>query len=138
MRNAIALQGTLTRYADDLLSSIRLELFLGLVETPIVESRKHIPGDIFLSQLHNGSLRLLDEDRLLMFELTALPYDLIPTARLESIFLYQCAKREALFDYIKGRLSVLDRRPIAPFVQYQFMDMIRGHASSDNKRTRGL
>lgn len=94
-------QSYLTRYLDDLLSSMRLELLLHLVKAPIVESRKHVPGDIFSPQLHNGCLRTLDEDRLSIFEATGLPADLETMARLEGHFLYMCASWETLHDYVK-------------------------------------
>jgi len=118
-------QSHLTRYLNDLLSSMRLELLLSLVKAPIVETRKHIPGDIFSLQLHNGCLQTLDEDRLTIFESTGVPADLEIMARFEAGFLYECASWEILHDYVQHRLDALNGRAIAPLVQATLLKELR-------------
>lgn len=115
----------LTRYLDDLFTSMRLELLLVLVKQPILESRKRVPGDIFSIHLHNGCLRTLDEDKFLIFESTGLQEDLRTMARFESRFIYNCSMLENLNDCTQNRLSVLHRRAIAPLVQASLLDIIR-------------
>lgn len=110
-------QGQLTSYLDDLLSSMRLELLLGLVKAPIFESRKHVPGDIFSRQLQDGYLQTLDEDRLVTFESTGLKADLDIMADFEARFLWHCASRETLHGYVQKHLHALTGRAIAPLIQ---------------------
>jgi len=105
------------RYLDDSLSSMRLELLLGLVKAPSVENRKHVPGDNFSHLLHDGCLRTLDEDRLNIFESTGRKADLRIVATFEGDFLYKCASWETLDYYVQNCLYVLNGRAIAPLVQ---------------------
>jgi len=127
-------QNHLTTYLDDLLSSMRLELLLDLVKAPIIESREHIPGDIFSNQLHNGCLRELDEDRLLTFESTGLQEDLQIIAEFESRILDTCARWETLYDFVEIRLSVSNGRVIAPLVQASLLNRIAISQPSDRGR----
>jgi hypothetical protein len=121
-------QGELTNFMNDLLSSMRLELLLGLVKAPIIESRKHVPGNIFSSRLHNGSLRELDDDGLLTFESTGLPDDLAMMAKFEGHFLTNCFMWAQLHDYIKNHLSDFTGRPIAPLVQAVLLEEVAKYA----------
>ncbi|GAB7332648.1 hypothetical protein MBLNU13_g04408t2 [Cladosporium sp. NU13] len=117
-------QSDITSYVDDLLSSMRLELLVAIVEPPLIESRLHIPGDIYSHQMQNGCLQTLDEDRLLIFESTGLPQDLKIMANFESIFLFEIDRWDTSHNYAQKRLSDLDLRPITPLVQAQLLDMI--------------
>lgn len=117
----------LTRYMDDFLISIRLELLLRLIKAPVVWDHNHVPGDILSHQTYNGRLDSLDEEKLLIFESTGLQEDLIIMATFEAEFLYACAARESLHDYIRNRLGVLNGRVIAPLVQAAFFAKVVDH-----------
>jgi hypothetical protein len=123
--NMSSIHSNLTEYVANLLSSMRLELLLSLIKAPIVESRKNVPGDIFARHLHDGCLRTLDEDRLLVFELTGLQKDLKIMAKFESRFLGTCGARcETLYDFIQIRLRVSNGHAIAPLVQAALLNLI--------------
>lgn len=117
-------QGQLTNYLNDLLSSMRLELLLGLVRAPIVENRKHVPGDIFSCQLQDGYLQTLDEDRLAIFESTGLNADLDTMAWLEANFLWHCASWEVLHGYVHRHIDALAGRAIAPLIQADLLERL--------------
>jgi hypothetical protein len=122
--NSSLAQSDLTSYANDLLLSMRLEVLLTLVKAPIVESRKHVPGDIFSRHLHNGCLRTLDEDELFIFETTGSREDQYIMATFEGKFLIRCAEWKTLHGYVQNRLSFSNGRAIAPLVQVSALEML--------------
>lgn len=114
----------LKTFVDDLLSTMRLELLLALDEVPLLESREHIPGDIFSHQMHNGCLRLLDEDRLLNFELEGCPEDQTHMILLEARFLVECYVWGDPYNIVSAHLSPVDSRPFRRLVQARFLEEI--------------
>jgi hypothetical protein len=128
--NSSLTQSDPTSYVNDLLSSMRLELLLSLNKAPIVESRKHVPGDIFSRRLYNGRLRTLGEDEFLTFESTEFNQDHVTMAKFEAHFLCNCASWEALYDYIGNRLGVTNGRASVPLVQTLMLQRIVGSNST--------
>jgi len=96
---------------------MRLELLIGLVEAPIIESRELVPGDIFSHRTYNGHLRPIDEDRLLTFDLYGPQNGLDIMVEFEARCLRLCACWKTLDKVVEDRMSFMDRRPTGWRVQ---------------------